>query len=515
MNKKIIYLSLISLLLVGCSKKEKTYTVTWANEDGTILEVDYNVVEGTLPTYDGETPKSDKDDNMFNHIFNGWSPEVTPVISDITYFAQYSLQYIDYTVTFNNYDDTVISSKTYHYGDTIEIPSDPNKESTNTYGYTFTGWDKEVSPICKGSVTYTAQYAEYYNEYLVKFVNPDGTVISSKNYHYGDTIEAPTNPTFASDDVYDYTFVEWDNEVATTCTSSVTYTAKYSRAYNQTYFKSVGVIPDVNLSKMTLTYGLYPKTHVNDTDLVKKLNALTDTEDNGYYLYNNRYYAKVVAKPDRSGYTFDDGTIIKASLEYWFKCEPISWNIINVSGSTFTLLSSYLVDARVYHSSTEERTIDGVTIYPNNYKYSDLRAWLIGDFYKSAFTLNDALIQTVTVDNSATSAPSTTPSSYLCDNTDDKVYLLSYKDYINPDYGFTSDTGDTALRQAVTTDYARANGAYNDTGDILNCGFYWTRTPSANNIKSVIDNNASGLTGVGYRVDYGYSCVRPAIQIKF
>ena len=73
----------------------------------------------------------------------------------------------------------------------------------------------------------------------------------------------------------------------------------------------------------TVTYGLYPQTNVDDPDLVSALDKLTNAESNGWYLYNNEYYAKVSATPYDSNYKFDNGTTIVSDTTYWFKCEPI------------------------------------------------------------------------------------------------------------------------------------------------------------------------------------------------
>ena len=62
----------MALLLAGCGSPsvggssgggsdnppvtENSYTITWKNWDGSVLETDTNVKEGTTPTYDGVTP---------------------------------------------------------------------------------------------------------------------------------------------------------------------------------------------------------------------------------------------------------------------------------------------------------------------------------------------------------------------------------------------------------------------------------------------------------------------------
>ena len=46
-----------------------------------------------------------------------------------------------YTVTFVNYDDSIISSAEYEEGATVVIPTEiPEKPADETYTYTFKGW---------------------------------------------------------------------------------------------------------------------------------------------------------------------------------------------------------------------------------------------------------------------------------------------------------------------------------------------------------------------------------------
>ena len=64
----------------------------------------------------------------------------------------------------------------------------------------------------------------------VIFQLEDGTVLSEKEYLYGDTVELPADPTKASDNVYDYAFAGWDREVVL-CDGNAVYTAIFSKEY--------------------------------------------------------------------------------------------------------------------------------------------------------------------------------------------------------------------------------------------------------------------------------------------
>ena len=133
------------------------YTVEFKDWDGsTISSKTYHygdVVE--LPAISGRPA-----DETYTYLFSGWNKTVVDCEGDAVYTARYTPMYINYTVTFLDWNGEVISEKTYHYGDTVEVPEDPTRAQADYYTYTFTGWDKEISAACAGNATYTATYEE-------------------------------------------------------------------------------------------------------------------------------------------------------------------------------------------------------------------------------------------------------------------------------------------------------------------------------------------------------------------
>ena len=69
-------------------EEAESYTITWANDDGSVLETDV-VKEGDIPTYDSETPTKGSALDVA-YVFSGWSPEVKKATEDTTYTATYS-----------------------------------------------------------------------------------------------------------------------------------------------------------------------------------------------------------------------------------------------------------------------------------------------------------------------------------------------------------------------------------------------------------------------------------------
>ena len=64
------------------------FTVTWKDEDGTVLETDENVSTGTPPEFNGTEPTKESD-GVATFEFIGWTPAVSPVTGDVVYTATY------------------------------------------------------------------------------------------------------------------------------------------------------------------------------------------------------------------------------------------------------------------------------------------------------------------------------------------------------------------------------------------------------------------------------------------
>lgn len=290
----------------------------------------------------------------------------------------------------------------------------------------------------------------------------------------------------------------------------------------------------------------------------------------GWYLGSDGYfYAKCTENANESKYTYSNGdTVAQASAnsEKYFKVEPIVWRALittfdhdaDGTGDKILLLAESVLTTNVpyYGNSlgyTYYRTLpNGSKIYNNNYKYSNIRAYLNGTanqfvtdggtateydvdwtdkgFLQAAFTSTaQKLIATTTVDNSEESTnPEPYPShwnkgknTYACDNTRDKIFLLSDKEATTHDYGF-DDYGYECCgdRTKKPTDYALANHLSQSTTDRYGSSWwlrspFWTHQPQkgeAYDSYTIIINNGGSAQRWG-RVCYSYRGVVPALCV--
>ena len=194
-------------------------TVTFRNYDGTVLSSAQYAYGDTV--IQPEAPAKPADENG-EYQFVGWDKTVTTCDGDAVYTAVFKPVY---TVTFQNYDGTVLSSERYVLGDTVTEPAAPTRPADENGEYEFVGWDKQIT-ACEGDTVYTAVYRQNILMATVTFLNYDGTVLSSGAYAFGDTVVEPEVPTRAADESGAYEFIGWDQEV-TACEGDTVYTAVF------------------------------------------------------------------------------------------------------------------------------------------------------------------------------------------------------------------------------------------------------------------------------------------------
>ena len=90
-----------------------------------------------------------------------------------------------------------------------------------------------------------------------------------------------------------------------------------------------------------IEYGLYPQT-IKEEDV--KILSFKD----GYYLgSDNEYYVLSKAKPFGK-YFFSNQLEIEADKEYYFKLEPIKWQVLDVKDNTALLFSTSILNAIMF-----------------------------------------------------------------------------------------------------------------------------------------------------------------------
>lgn len=223
---------------------------------------------------------------------------------------------------------------------------------------------------------------------------------------------------------------------------------------------------DGTIGGKIVEFGSYPQTIKADNVTIDK----TKTNSNGYYLGS-------------------DGNYYGLYSSSYYKVEPIKWRILSVENGKVLLLSENVLTNLAYYKSSLLSTFTqtalpggGIIIdsYAEENKYSDsyIRTWLNGTFYNDAFTSTEKTkIQQTEVDNSA-STTSSSSNSYACDNTTDKVFLLSYSELKNTDYLFSSETNNDVLREKTATDFANAHDSYYSSSSKGTLS-WWTRSPGA------------------------------------
>ncbi len=185
---------------------------------------------------------------------------------------------------------------------------------------------------------------------------------------------------------------------------------------------------------------------------------------------------------------------------------PIEWLVLARDGNKALLISRYGLDAQPYNEKWTNVTWEECTLH----------TWLNGTFMNKAFTANEQTgILLTNVDNSSSQGYSGWSTSGG-NNTQDKIFLLSYAEanqYLDVTY---ADRNNMKSRVAPTA-YAEKQGAYasnynNKTADGDESRWWWLRSSGRIQSNAALVYFDGSLTY--YYVTYGSACVRPALWVN-
>jgi hypothetical protein len=109
-----------------------------------------------------------------------------------------------YTVTFQDWDGTILKTEQVEQGQSATAPTNPTRE-----GYTFIGWDTNFTNV-QSDLLVKALYVENGSDivyFIVGFMDWDGTILKTEQVLQGQSATPPADPTREG-----YTFIGWDTD---------------------------------------------------------------------------------------------------------------------------------------------------------------------------------------------------------------------------------------------------------------------------------------------------------------
>lgn len=533
--------------------KNLSYTAKWSININTPYKVEHylqNIDDDNYPTTPFETDNlTGTTDTLTNASVKTYEGFTSPSITQVNINGDgstviklyYTRNSYDLSLSINNYKAGSITdvSGTYKYGKEITIKAETNP------GYTFNGWYLNDLPykeeesftytIGTSKVSFEARYT--INKYTITLYN-QATGVTISGITNGNEYEYDTKITLTATNIPDGYTIKWSRSngivnakdsitfrvpagdiTITTTVVTPPYTRNGTKMYFGTYPQTKVTASETNgLSSITFdssTWTSY-KYYIESTQVDYMYYKDVDIDNNGTYdyrgVYFNQYrpYDYSLSSSTDNSCQYENGYLTNAI--HWFSYDPIEWKILTESNGKALILANLILDSQDYYSSggSSSFTHNGGTGYANNYELSSIRKFLNDNFYNTAFNdLQKAIIEETIVDNSAYSTGYSL-NSYACNDTKDKLFLLSHSEATSRDYGLNS----YSARRAKGSDYAKCQGlyVYSSTYSSNGNSYWWLRSPYYHNDSSacivVDDGNVNSLSVL--ITSYG---VRPACWI--
>lgn len=269
-------------------------------------------------------------------------------------------------------------------------------------------------------------------------------------YGFGESISLG-GITLSGDTSYSYNFdnttpsyfsISNASDTLSIVSMSITYSC------DNTYYGQTPLFIDSN---QYVIYGMYPYSQITNNSLISTLDSHKGVDP--YITYGNDYY-----------YFYNSN---------WYNVEPIKWRVLD-NADGYLLLSEYILDNHRFDDDSSD------------YSTSEIRDYLLNDFYDIAFGISDTYIN----------------------KDNDKISLLSQADYMKTSYGFTTNGNATSKREASYSDFAVAKGIKTTSNQK---GPYWTQTKQ-NDVRVYYCSEAGQIGYIAATTsNYG---IRPAVKIN-
>ena len=158
------------------------------------------------------------------YTFAYWTPDVETITEDVTFEAVFVPAPREYTITFQNWDHTLLSEQQVAYGVAAVAPSVPARD-----GYFFDGWDRGFD-VTLADMTVTAVF-RLPGKYTISWLNDDASLIEQTVVAEG-VVPTHADPSKQATAEFTYTFAGWTPTIVAV-TADATYTATYNETVNK------------------------------------------------------------------------------------------------------------------------------------------------------------------------------------------------------------------------------------------------------------------------------------------
>lgn len=241
-------------------------------------------------------------------------------------------------------------------------------------------------------------------------------------------------------------------------------------------------------------FGSYPQTEVTEEALTSEI-IKASYDENGDAWVNDVKYRRISKKDTNNNQYFGEHNY------RYFKWEPIKWRVLHNDNNALFLVADKGIDCKDYHTF-------GADI---SWENSTIRNWLNMDFYNTAFSSEE---QKAIVKQTIVNDDNPEYGTKGGNNTEDKIFLLSMEEVLNPGYGYC-DRYDlkSSTHTVQVSDYAHAMGAYANANCYQGNGWWWLRSPGYTTFHAVYMGCYGFVHPDGDYIDaYDKTCV-PALYL--